>query len=65
MADEMPKVDMSKHFANLSETDKHFVKKLEGINLARATKIRQQNKMNRITLGTLLCGVVGICILER
>ena len=65
MADRMPDVDMSKHFANLSDTDKHFVRKLEGINLARANKIMKQRKANRFTLGFLLCGVIGICILER
>lgn len=65
MADskEMPRVDMKKEFPNLNETEKHFIRKIENMNLERAGRLTKMKSRNKLT-GVLLAGAVfGICIL--
>ena len=59
----MEKVDMTKQFNKLSETEKHFVRKLEEMNADRAKDMRRLRKKNLFTAVTIGLGVLGICIL--
>jgi len=59
---QMPEIDMSKDFAKLSDTEKHFVKKLEALNLARAKETKSVWKKNRWTaafFGGLALSIYG------
>lgn len=60
----MPKVDMAKEFGNLSESDKHFVQKLERLNADRAKDMKVMRGRNKITGVLLGVGVLAICILD-
>ena len=62
-SNEMPKVDMAKEFVNLSESDKHFVKKLERMNTDRAKDMKMMRGRNKLTGVLLGVGVLAICIL--
>lgn len=59
----MKRVDMSKAFEGLNETDKHFVRKLEKMNLDRAQDLKILRKKNSVTGLLIGAGVLGICIL--
>ena len=59
----MPKVDMAKEFANLSESDKHFVRKLESLNMDRAKDLKKMRSRNKVTGLLIGAGVLSICIL--
>ncbi len=59
----MEKIDMAKEFTKLSESDQHFIKKLEQMNIGRAKDIKKMRWRNKITGLTVLGGVIGICIL--
>ncbi|CAI9735369.1 Hypothetical predicted protein [Octopus vulgaris] len=54
---QMPKVDMQKEFASLSESQKYFVRKLESINKERAQSIKSLKRRNLMT-GFLIGGCV-------
>ncbi|XP_014784781.1 cytochrome c oxidase assembly factor 3, mitochondrial [Octopus bimaculoides] len=54
---QMPKVDMQKEFAGLSESQKYFVRKLESINKERAQNIKSLKRRNLMT-GFLIGGCV-------
>ena len=60
---EMPRFDMSKEFSKLTDSDKFYMKKMEALNLRRAT----DNKIMRVNGRRLSLGlgalVIGICIL--
>ncbi|KAL3836523.1 hypothetical protein ACJMK2_021947 [Sinanodonta woodiana] len=60
MADQMPKVDMTKAFQNLNESDKYFVKKIERMNTARA-KVTSSSRGRARKIGLFIgAAVVGI-----
>ncbi|KAK3595069.1 hypothetical protein CHS0354_043166 [Potamilus streckersoni] len=60
MADRMPKVDMTKEYQNLNETDKYFVKKMERMNTLRAAHISSSRGTARkmgFFLGATVLGI--------
>ena len=61
---QMPRIDMSKEFDKLSETEKHFVKKLEALNAARAKSTKSLWNKNKVTAGLLGGFALAICILH-
>ncbi len=63
MAKDMQKIDMAKEFVNLSESDKHYVRKLESMNLKRATNTKAMRSRSRYAGALLGVAVFGICIL--
>ena len=54
---------MAKEFAKLSESDQHFVKKLEQLNKTRAKDVKVLRGKNKIFGAVVACTVFGICIL--
>ena len=63
-ASRMEKVDMSKEFNKLGESDKYYIRKLEKMNLDRAKELRGLRNRNRFTALFLGIAVFSICILE-
>ena len=63
MGSEMPRVDMSKEFANFTDSDKFYIRKLENLNSKRAADLKHLRRNSRITGLTLGAFAIGICIL--
>ena len=62
-ADKMTKLDMKKDFDKLSEADKHYMKRLEALNMERVTKLKNLRYRNKITGLSIGGAVIGVCIL--
>ncbi|XP_041371698.1 cytochrome c oxidase assembly factor 3, mitochondrial-like [Gigantopelta aegis] len=61
-ANRMEKVDMTKEFNKLGESDKHYIRKLETMNLDRAKELRGLRNRNRYTavfLGVAVLSIYG------
>merc|ERR1711964_737008 len=58
-SDRMQKVNMQKEFANLTDSQKYFIRKLEEINKERAQTVKSLKRRN------LLTGfIIGGCVLS-
>ncbi|XP_008556244.1 cytochrome c oxidase assembly factor 3, mitochondrial [Microplitis demolitor] len=58
--EEMPKIDLSKGKSKLSTVDRHFMEKLEKLNIERAIRMKGIRRANRYTGCGLFAGVIAI-----
>jgi hypothetical protein len=63
----MPEVDMKKEFSKLNAADQHFIKKVEEMNLKRASDaklLRTKNKVTGLVIGAAVIGIYAYTILS-
>lgn len=59
-SEDAPKVNLTKDAARITTSDRHYMKKIEALNLQRVDRLKKVRNNNRLVSGALGFGVFSI-----